>query len=136
MEGKREGSAIVMILLVITGIMLIATAALKSTMFLYDLALERVEHVRQMQALQALTHYAIAVSWSRRDSKDDHQYTESLAKWPTQKGKYQAQFTINSGDKTNTIKTQLLHKNNVICAIQCIVSAKSDGWKIEDWLLL
>ncbi len=116
----RNGSATVMILLLMIGMTIMAMTALKSTIAFYELALERMEHVRQEKALEALALYGIAAIYREKEEGEEKTYT--FATWPPPNGLYQGIVTILMQKNEGKVKAKLLEKDRVVGMTELLVA--------------
>lgn len=113
---NMNGSATIMILLLMVGITIMAMTALKSTIALYELALERTEHVRQEKALEALVLYGIAAGYAMKEEPAERTY--EFAAWPPPQGTYQGMVTILPQENEWKIVAKLLQHGKELCVAE------------------
>lgn len=117
-----------MILLVMTGITIIAITAFKSTILFYEFALERTHHIRQERALEALVFYGITAGYTQKEAVQEY----TFAVWPPPKGIYQGTITLIAQEKEWKITAQLFQEKKLLDTIVCQVAVE-DTWCITSW---
>ena len=118
--APKDGSATLMILLLMIGITIMAMTALKSSIALYELALERMEYVRQKKAMEAVVLYGIATTrQAYHQAPEEHTY--EFATWPPPHGTYQSMVTIVPQDKEWKVMAKLFQNGKVLDVVELVV---------------
>ena len=130
--SKRNGSIIVMVLMIGTFIMVVASVALRSGTLLYELALDRVTYLKQLHAAQALAYYGIAYCKMRKEEKRES-HSLSFAHWPLPSGPYEGSITIEPIKKGYIVAAILLRQNEELCSIQAEIECPKEEWRIVSW---
>ncbi len=132
MERSR-GSATLMILLLMVGVTILVLTALKSTIALYELSLERMKYVQAQKAGDALTLYGIAAAYAQREMP--HETTHTFAAWPPPAGSYEGKVTVTPGAAQWRIAATLTQHTKTVYTAICIVAGEKEEWRIVRWEL-
>ena len=130
--SKRSGSVLVLVLILSTFIMVVATVSLRSGTLLYELALDRVAQLKQQRTVQALAYYGIAYCKTIRGSKP-RSHSLSFDHWPLSDGIYEGAINIEPKGKGYSITATIKKQGEDLSSIQIRIEKKSDGWWIVDW---
>ena len=130
--SKRSGSAVVLVLILSTFIMVIATVSLRSGTLLYELALDRVAYLKQLRAAQALAFYGIAYCKTIRGSKPQS-HSLSFDHWPPPNGPYEGEIVIEQTKKGFMVGATLSKQGEGLNYIQAEIGRQKDGWRIVGW---
>jgi hypothetical protein len=137
MESKKEitaGSATIMVMMIMTILVIIGTAALHTATLLHDLAMQRIQVHQQLHSCQALMQYGVAWCKVIDDLKVRQEvYTYTLGKWPDSTSQYTGKIVITLQKQCYEIKTQLLKDTQQIAETSCLVQKGQSGWKIADF---
>lgn len=93
----KKGSALILVFSVVAVIGIITTILVRSTMLYYNFAVDRLQHVRQQLALQALRDYVIAKA--EKEAFSEPSWHKSFENWPDKKSSFQADLSAKIGDK-------------------------------------
>ena len=137
MESKKEitaGSATIMVMMIMTILVIIGTAALHTATLLHDLAMQRIQVHRQLHSCQALTQYGVAWCKIIDDLKiKEEVYTYTLDKWPDRTSQYAGRIVITPQKQCYEVKTKLLKDTQQIAETSCLVQKGQSEWKIADF---
>ena len=131
-RGSKNGSTVVLLLVISTFIMMVATVALRSGTLLYELALDRVAHFKQLRASQALAYYGISYCKTIRGSKSQS-HSLSFNHWPSPDGAYEGNISIESKEKGYSITTMLTKKGEEINMVRVEIGQQKGVWRIVSW---
>lgn len=141
--SKRSGSVLVLVLILSTFIMVVATVSLRSGTLLYELALDRVVQLKQQRTAQALAYYGIAYCKTIRGSKP-RSHTLSFDHWPLSDGIYEGAINIEPKGKGYSITAMLSspsppsaisgwRQREDLSSILVEIGQQKDGWRIVSW---
>ncbi len=136
MEKRKNvnGSALIVVLIFVSFVIIVATTVLSSGTLLYELALDRVEQTRQHHAIQALMYYGIAYCQKLETEKiDPKTYEHSFDQWPVPNGTYQGRLAISPCSQGYAVKAILARHDEQLCEIQSEISHQKGLWGITSW---
>lgn len=130
-KDRGPGSILVMLLVISTFIMVVATVTLRSGTLLYEFALERVAHLSCLRATQALAYYGIAYGLMAQG--DPQLRSLSFAHWPLPDGAYEGNIVIKPSKKNYLVQATLTKQGQELGTIRSEIERQKDGWRIVDW---
>lgn len=130
MRHQTSGSALLMVLVLSSCIMLIATVALRSSTLFYEIALDRVAQFEQLHAAQALAYYGIAHCMARGENALK---TLSFDRWPPPDGPYAGSISIEPKKKGYRLVATLSKQSEQRCVIQSEIIKQKGGWRMACW---
>ncbi len=142
-----NGSILVMIMLVMTVVVILATNVVLSTNFMMDIARARVEQEQQYRTAQGLLNYGIALCMkndrallaAKKSGKKEATFT--IEQLPSAPGHtYKGTVTLIPKGKAVQVKGVLVHNNTPIYQMLCKLTrserkeqGKQPSWVIDDW---
>lgn len=129
----RQGSALLMVLLVTTALVLAVTTVWRSTAFAHDLALARQRYYEQRALTEsALDYGALWVATNVKElSKKGLQLPAEMKiyadSWHVHAHRqYRAQIAVTRAQQQVALAVQLLHADTVVCKGSCVVTWQED----------
>lgn len=143
LSSVTNGSILVMIMLIMTVVVILATQVVLSTNFMTDIARARVESEQQYRTAEGLLNYGIAVCMRNYHmlvaaKKTGKKKIESvMEQMPGAPGHtYKGVLTFMLGSKSIQVKGTLLHNNVPLYQVSCTLMSErkqSTNWIIDDW---
>lgn len=139
METRKnvKGTALIVVLLMISFVVIVATTVFRSGTLLCELALDRVEQTRQQYALQALALYGIA--YCKKLANDNNQpknYDYTFDQWPIQAGPYQGVLAISAQNRGYLVKAVLARQDEQLGVVESEIGLQKGVWSILSWKVL
>ncbi len=128
--SKRGGSILVMVLIISTFIMVVATVSLRSGTLLYELALDRVTQAEHLRAAQALAYYGIAHCKLIGEEKRK-EYLLSFDRWPPPEGAYEGRIVIEPRQQGYIIDVTICKHGEELGGVHTDIQQEKDGWRIQ-----
>jgi hypothetical protein len=129
-ETNRHGFSVLIILLLMSMIIFLASNFVRSTIFLVDISMEREEYERRYQATIGLLNYGIAMIYQSGEQfffpSDNQEITITFQSWPLGiQNPYQAQLTIKPDETLEgavVITADLFKQGQSCCNITKTIS--------------
>lgn len=137
-----RGSALVMVLCVMTAITMLATVALRNSAYGLDLALKRLQYEQQFRAVDGLMQYAIAATQENYDALSTiaENIVISFDAWPPTKKKapYSGKITFKAEEGV-LLRAELVGAGVLLCALSCNVQRLEENsaqfFIVSNWRL-
>lgn len=149
LAASKEGSAVIMVLGIITLVMMCSMTTWKAAWLTYDLMRMRQQYEQQLRATEGLLAVGIALARDNYQTSTGsfQERTFVYDSWPVGDGRdYQGHVRLQSQLHGQTIKiavqSSLMHQKERICQMQCYVCAqevagahttKKVVYTIEEW---
>jgi len=136
----QSGSALLLVMVVTTALMVCVTNVWYTASLASDAALERQHAEQHLQATQGLLTYAVALCADnarvlcdpKRQSRDTT--TFSLPQWPCGDGQAYTGHIISEAYKgTVTITAHLKHQDTPVTSLQCTLKVVNGRVVIDAW---
>jgi hypothetical protein len=120
----KQGSSIIMILLLVSIISVVALSAWRTTVYSYELSLQRSSYQKNFAMAEGLLNYGILMIKANvkqivAQNKDISLQTDA---WP---GKYskknQGQILISPNKNQIIVRAQVLEDNRIVCRLSCVI---------------
>ncbi len=138
--SQKNGSILVMVLIISAFIMVVATVSLRSGTLLYELALDRVEQTEHFKVAQALIYYGIAhCKTLGEDKRKAHQLSfdqwpfDSTHNRPPPDEAYAGKIAIEPRKLGYMIEATLYQQEEELCCMQAEIEQEKGVWRIVYW---
>jgi len=142
-QHTRNGSALVIVMLLMTVIMVCIANTWHTTFYATDIARKRQCCEQRLRATEGLINYAVALckdNWQELVTQKAQEGTLSTVQWPCGDGQlYAGTVTIKLNNKSEALlKAQLIDHGTVICTLGCVVRSREDeqgvaALSVEGW---
>ena len=143
MNHRQHGSAVLLVVLVMSSLALVALSAWRSMIFLHDIVLKKQQYEQRFRTAEAALNYGVAYCkkypgkvFFDDATKDDPKKLKSpmtfqLSPWPNART---ALVAIYPGEKKARVRARVLSKHGAPFAMRCSVGPVKEGiTRISGW---
>ena len=129
----RQGSVILVVLMMLAVLTGIGFSVLRSTSFLLDSTLSREQYTKQYYATEALMRYGISLGERYFNVFKEGQQEIDIGAWPSANASFQGKLLFTPEKDGLAIKALLNEHRQVCCSIICLLTQDSSGMVIQNW---
>lgn len=132
MIASKEGSSLLLVLIVVSAVMLCVTATWKSASLMFDIVLKKQKHEQLFRSTEGLLNYGIAICKDHfsqlimEGQKGNNDCVITFAQWPVgNSDDYKGSVRLISEQNRINVYAKLFTLDNTVsCSLSCVVQAE------------